>query len=262
MNEKWDVADATDLNGKTDLNQQANVASDGGNVVLTSAIYDITYVDEDGEPGEIEAGKKVQIFVPYPEDSSGEQGNYLVAHLIMHSTETEKNGTVEYLPIVDRNDKGVYVKVSSLSLVSIAETSAQIEVPDEDAATTETPTDDKKTDTEAVAPAAKSDDSGAIILAGAVVATVVVGGIIYYNWDKLPVHKIEGTVVDANGAAVANATVTLAKDGKVVKTVTTDANGYYSAKVAKGDYTITVTVGEASATAEGSTGASAQLAIA
>jgi hypothetical protein len=261
MNEKWDVADATDLNGKTDLNQQANVASDGGNVVLTSAIYDITYVDEDGEPGEIEAGKKVQIFVPYPEDSSGEQGNYLVAHLIMHSTETEKNGTVEYLPIVDRNDKGVYVKVSSLSLVSIAETSAQIEVPDEDAATTETPTDDKKTDTEAVAPAAK-DDSGAIILAGAVVATVVVGGIIYYNWDKLPVHKIEGTVVDANGAAVANATVTLAKDGKVVKTITTDANGYYSAKVAKGDYTITVTVGEASATAEGSTGASAQLAIA
>jgi hypothetical protein len=181
----------------------------------------------------------------------------VVAHAVAHDESAANYGEIEYFAgdDIECGEDGLYVYVSSLSTFAVLAVDGEVTLPS--TATEATPSED----TASVAPAAK-DDSGAIILAGAVVATVVVGGIIYYNWDKLPVHKIEGTVVDANGAAVANATVTLAKDGKVVKTVTTDANGYYSAKVAKGDYTITVTVGEASATAEGSTGASAQLAIA
>jgi hypothetical protein len=182
----------------------------------------------------------------------------VVAHAVAHDESAANYGEIEYFAgdDIECGEDGLYVYVSSLSTFAVLAVDGEVTLPS--TATEATPSED----TASVAPAAKADDSGAIILAGAVVATVVVGGIIYYNWDKLPVHKIEGTVVDANGAAIANATVTLAKDGKVVKTVTTDANGYYSAKVAKGDYTITVTVGEASATAEGSTGASAQLAIA
>jgi hypothetical protein len=242
--------------------------------ILASATYDVTYTNADGDEqyNNFAGGYlRVELDIPVEEqtttetdnaDDANEKSYYLVAHLVTH--DGDKDPYIEYLMPETDGDKLV-VNVKSLSLFTVLKTNAEVQgVPYANAE--ETPaddtTDDKKTDTASVAPAAKADDSGAIILAGAVVATVVVGGIIYYNWDKLPVHKIEGTVVDANGAAVANATVTLAKDGKVVKTITTDANGYYSAKVAKGDYTITVTVGEASATAEGSTGASAQLAIA
>jgi hypothetical protein len=229
--------------------------------VLAKAVYDVTYTAEDGTEQNYFGGEEREIVLPYPGDAQKDTyANYVVAHLVLHEQgeKASKNGTVEYLTPTQETD-GLHVKVTSLSTLVAMATDQVVTLPSTASDTTE---EEKKTDTEAVAPAAKSDDSGAIILAGAVVATVVVGGIIYYNWDKLPVHKIEGTVVDANGAAIANATVTLAKDGKVVKTITTDANGYYSAKVAKGDYTITVTVGEASATAEGSTGASAQLAIA
>jgi hypothetical protein len=233
--------------------------------VVASAVYDVTYKDEEGNPkvNNFDGGS-LEIYLPYPETQSGEEGtvtnwedyNIVVAHVVTHDKTSPNYGKIEYLTPSRRGTNGVYVNVTSLSTFALLAVDGEVTLPS--TATEATPSED----TAAVAPAAKSDDSGAIILAGAVVATVVVGGIIYYNWDKLPVHKIEGTVVDTNGAAVANATVTLAKDGKVVKTVTTDANGYYSAKVAKGDYTITVTVGEASATAEGSTGASAQLAIA
>jgi hypothetical protein len=228
--------------------------------VLAKAVYDVTYKDEDGNEQNYFGGEEREIVLPYPGDAQKDTyANYVVAHLVLHEQgeKASKNGTVEYLTPTQETD-GLHVKVTSLSTLVAMATDQVVTLPSTASDTTE---EEKKTDTASVAPAAK-DDSGAIILAGAVVATVVVGGIIYYNWDKLPVHKIEGTVVDTNGAAIANATVTLAKDGKVVKTVTTDANGYYSAKVAKGDYTITVTVGEASATAEGSTGASAQLAIA
>jgi hypothetical protein len=287
-----ETAAKTQLNLKMDNEASSGEAEEEPIELTQSTIFDITYTDEDGNDGTF--GSK-QIYLPFNttdftyDASKDTIDNYLVAHVVMHDKQNpSRNGTIEYLKpdgFAYENGQvvGLYVTVTSLSLFMPIKTSAAVSDAVVEAAnasfasdeagdvitqpgsvTGDTTDDEKKTDTDtaSVAPAAKSDDSGAIILAGAVVATVVVGGIIYYNWDKLPVHKIEGTVVDANGAAVANATVTLAKDGKVVKTITTDANGYYSAKVAKGDYTITVTVGEASATAEGSTGASAQLAIA
>jgi hypothetical protein len=170
-----------------------------------------------------------------------------VAHLVTHSG-TGKDGKIEYIkPIV--TEKGLTVTLTSLSYVMAIETEDDVEIPEEP---TSTPAPAK----------AEVDNTGTILLVGALAVTAVVGGVIAYNWDKLPVHKIEGTVVDANGAAVAGATVTIAKDGETVKTVTTDANGYYKAYVAKGEYTITATAGASTATAEGSTGASTQLAVA
>jgi hypothetical protein len=195
---------------------------------------------------------------------------YVIAHLIMHSTDPNKKaGTIEYLKPTLSED-GTQLRVYATSLSPFVVIKADAALPDSVYTPVKTISgagnDGNKTDTDksgsGSGASVKPDNTGTIILIGAVAATAVVGGVIAYNWDKLPVHKIEGTVVDANGAAVANATVEIAKDGKVVKTVTTDANGYYSAKVAKGEYTITATVGEASTTAEGSTGTAAQLAIA
>jgi hypothetical protein len=272
---------------ETALNISENTEDASANKILESKIYDVTYTNAQGTEQNKEFDKNSDLVdekgnliftLGFPDDDEDRSNNnYIVAHLVMHSG-TNKDGTIEYIkPTVTKN--GLVVKVSSLSLFVVMKTSAAVDdellgkankpTTDETPSGTISGSGDQITGTETpttggnASVAKKADDNtGTIILIGAVAATAVVGGVIAYNWDKLPVHKIEGTVVDANGAAVANATVEIAKDGKVVKTVTTDANGYYTAKVAKGEYTITATVGEASTTAEGSTGTAAQLAIA
>jgi hypothetical protein len=103
-------------------------------------------------------------------------------------------------------------------------------------------------------PGSGSDSGIGTALAVLAVGTAVVGGVVIArNWDKLPVHKAEGTLTDASGAAVAGATVTLEKGGEVVKTVTTDASGSFKAYVPQGDYTLTATAGDASVTLTGYT---------
>jgi hypothetical protein len=89
-------------------------------------------------------------------------------------------------------------------------------------------------------------DAGTAVVAMAAIAAV--GGItLAANWDKLPVHKVQGTLTDATGAAVANATVTLEKNGEAVKTVTTDASGHFKAFVPQGEYDLIATVGDETA---------------
>jgi hypothetical protein len=232
--------------------------------IAASAVYNVTYTNQDGVAKEsgFDDGS-VRIYLPFPEAPkdvtwANDKGNYtfVVAHIAIHGDVPE----IEYQVVEEENvgKNGVYVNLSSLSTVALMAVEGKVSVKEKlsgavgGAGNTE-PGDGA---------AAPKDNTGTIIVVGAVAVAAVVGGVIAYNWDKLPVHKIEGTVVDANGAAVANATVELVKDGKVVKTLTTDANGCYSARVAKGEYTITATVGESTATAEGSTGAAAQLAIA
>jgi hypothetical protein len=241
-----------------------------------TTICDVVYGTYDDETKEFTPETKLPadtlIYLEFPTNATTYDPNYyVVAHLIMTGTDA---GKVEYfIPDVvtlTGGKKMLVVKVNSLSPFVVIPTDKEvpanidgitkIDVTQTGAAGGGDAVDTDKSDTGAAVE--KPDNTGTIILIGAVAATAVVGGVIAYNWDKLPVHKIEGTVVDANGAAVANATVEIAKDGKVVKTVTTDANGYYVAKVAKGEYAITAIAGETSATAEGSTGTAAQLAIA
>jgi flagellar hook assembly protein FlgD len=75
-----------------------------------------------------------------------------------------------------------------------------------------------------------------------------VGGItLAANWSKLPVHKVEGSLVDQNGAPVANAVIDLEKNCTIVKTMTTDASGHFKAYVPQGEYNLIATVGEETA---------------
>jgi hypothetical protein len=232
--------------------------------IVAAKTYDVTYTNADG----VEQNKGFEkgyldITLDFPEDEKPTtyDGNYIVAHLVMHSG-TSKDGQIEYLKPYKVDAAGLHVRVTSLSLFTAIKTDTEVVsdlITNTDNLYGEVPDDGV---TPSITVAAPADNTGMIVLVGAVAATAVVGGVVAYNWDKLPVHKIEGTVVDANGVAIANATVTIAKEGKVVKTLTTDENGHYEAKVAKGEYTITATVGEASTTAEGSTGTAAQLKIA
>jgi hypothetical protein len=220
--------------------------------VIAKAVYDVTYTDEEGEE-QTYFPQGLEIVLPYPTGTDADS-NFVVAHLVLHDEgNTAKNGSVEYFDgsKIEAKEDGLHVTVTSLSTFAVMATDKALNLSGNASGGLLPDTGN-----------AKADNTALIVAVGAVAVTAVVGGVIAYNWDKLPVHKIEGTVVDASGAAVANATVELVKDGKVVKTLTTDANGCYSARVAKGEYTITATVGEATATAAGSTGESAQLAIA
>jgi hypothetical protein len=87
---------------------------------------------------------------------------------------------------------------------------------------------------------------GTAVVAMASVAAV--GGItLAANWAKLPVHKVQGSLLDGTGAPVANAVVDLEKNGAIVKTVTTDAYGQFKAYVPRGEYNIIATVGDETA---------------
>jgi hypothetical protein len=91
-------------------------------------------------------------------------------------------------------------------------------------------------------PVASKDNTG-MIVAGAVVATAVVGGVVLAsNWSKLPVHMVSGTVTNGiENNALRDVTITLLKDGKVVRTVTTGTSGSYRMFVAEGEYTLQAT---------------------
>jgi hypothetical protein len=58
------------------------------------------------------------------------------------------------------------------------------------------------------------------------------------NWSKLPVHVVSGTVTNGTENALRDVTITLLKDGEVVRTVTTGTNGSYRLFVPKGEYTL------------------------
>jgi hypothetical protein len=96
------------------------------------------------------------------------------------------------------------------------------------------------------APEADSDPICKLITAAglfAVASQLAIG----FNWDALPIHKVEGTLTDTTGAPVANATVALEKNGKTVKTVTSDASGHFKAYVPQGEYNLFATMGEKTA---------------
>lgn len=96
--------------------------------------------------------------------------------------------------------------------------------------------------------ASSSDDSDVEAYIG---AAVVIGGgaaaLAYYYREALPIWKLAGVVTlaadtaDAAAAPVANATVALLRDGETVKTLTTDANGMFTARLPKGEYESVVT---------------------
>jgi hypothetical protein len=79
-----------------------------------------------------------------------------------------------------------------------------------------------------------------LIVAGTVAAAAVVGGVVLAkNWSKLPVHMVSGIVTNGTeNNALRDVTITLLKDGKVVRTVTTGLNGSYRMFVAQGEYTL------------------------
>jgi hypothetical protein len=96
------------------------------------------------------------------------------------------------------------------------------------------------------APSAESDVVSDLVTAAGLL-TVAAQLALVFTWDILPIHQVEGTLTDANGAAVANARVTLEKNGQTVKTVTTDASGHFKAYVPQGEYNLFATRGEESA---------------
>jgi hypothetical protein len=96
------------------------------------------------------------------------------------------------------------------------------------------------------APSAESDVVSDLVTAAGLL-TVAGQLALVFTWDILPIHQVEGTLTDANGAAVANARVTLEKNGQTVKTVTTDASGHFKAYVPQGEYNLFATRGEESA---------------
>lgn len=84
-------------------------------------------------------------------------------------------------------------------------------------------------------PAEKSDNTALIgaLAVGAVAVTAL-------SWKYLPVHKATGSVQDKEWNGLPGATVTLLRDGEVVRTVTTNAGGGYELYVPKGNYTLVV----------------------
>lgn len=84
------------------------------------------------------------------------------------------------------------------------------------------------------APAGGSGSSGgdAALLVGAAVA----GGA-----AALPIWKLQAAVLLPDGAPAAGAAVTLMHDGVTVKNLTTNADGIFSARLPKGDYTAIIT---------------------
>lgn len=82
-------------------------------------------------------------------------------------------------------------------------------------------------------PAEKSDNTALIgaLAVGAVAVTAL-------SWKYLPVHKATGSVQDKEWNGLPGATVTLLRDGEVVRTVTTNAGGGYELYVPKGNYTL------------------------
>lgn len=83
-------------------------------------------------------------------------------------------------------------------------------------------------------PAEKSDNTALIIGALAVGAVAVTA----LSWKYLPVHKATGSVQDKEWNGLPGATVTLLRDGEVVRTATTNAGGGYELYVPKGNYTL------------------------
>jgi hypothetical protein len=86
----------------------------------------------------------------------------------------------------------------------------------------------------------KGKNNTGLIVAGAVAAAAVVGGVVLArNWSKLPVHVVSGTVTNGTeNGALRDVTITLLKDGEVVRTVTTGASGSYRMFVPQGEYTL------------------------
>lgn len=84
-------------------------------------------------------------------------------------------------------------------------------------------------------PAEKSDNTALIgaLAVGAVAVTAL-------SWKYLPVHKATGSVQDKEWNGLPGATVTLLRDGEVVRTATTNAGGGYELYVPKGNYTLVV----------------------
>lgn len=82
-------------------------------------------------------------------------------------------------------------------------------------------------------PAEKSDNTALIgaLAVGAVAVTAL-------SWKYLPVHKATGSVQDKEWNGLPGATVTLLRDGEVIRTATTNAGGGYELYVPKGNYTL------------------------
>lgn len=93
----------------------------------------------------------------------------------------------------------------------------------------------------APAEASGSDGDGAAFLGAAVVLVGGAAALTYYYREVLPIWKLDGLVQWPDGMPVANAAVVLEKDGETVRTLTTDENGSFDVRVAKGTYQATVT---------------------
>jgi uncharacterized protein YkwD len=71
--------------------------------------------------------------------------------------------------------------------------------------------------------------------------TAAVAGTVYLADRYLPVHTVLGRVQDEAGDALADATVTLCRDGEVIRTTRTNAAGRFALwRLRRGTYTLTV----------------------
>lgn len=78
------------------------------------------------------------------------------------------------------------------------------------------------------------DDMTAILVIGGVI--IVGAGILYVADRVLPIKTVSGQIVDQYGTGMPGVTVELRKDGNIVRTATTDENGTFSMRVARGTY--------------------------
>jgi hypothetical protein len=173
--------------------------------------YVVTKEDMKDESG------KLAVTIAYPEGTN-KNYSFTVAHMITMSG-YENVGTVEVVEDADivKGENGITFQISGLSPIMVRATA-----PAEDAAI-------------------EGGSGLGTAIAAAVVGGAVVGGVIIAkNWDKLPIHKLSGTVTDAAGAALAGVTVTLKQGDKVVRTVKTNKKGVYTLRAAKGEYTLVV----------------------
>lgn len=197
-----------------------------------ATIYDVELHFYSSEVGDWELATKdnfpesgIRVFLDYPEGTSRTTHDFVVSHMLTEEHDGHPAGYIEY-PDYELTDDHIVVTLHSLSPVGVAWT----EKPEEP-----------------VQPGSSGDGDVEAFIGAAVVIGGGAAALAYYYREALPVWKLAGVVTlaadtaDAAAAPVANATVALLREGETVKTLTTDANGMFTARLPKGEYEAVVT---------------------